>query len=256
MHHDAHQEPAPALHPEAERWLRVAALFGLNFVGYYVIGLSRDPAESYTLRTRLDDAIPFLPLTQYLYFAVYTTMLYPAFVVRDLGLFRQVTRAYLAVILISLVCFTLFPVSAVGLRADPEQLDPGLFWEWGVRANYALDPPYNLFPSLHLSIAVLAGLSGWTARRAFGWCAAPLVAGIAVAICTVKQHYVVDGVAGLVLGGVAWAALVRRCPEAAYPQARRARGWEGPLGFAAFTLAVYLAFYVAYRLGWQPWLAR
>lgn len=248
-------EPAAAsLHPEVERWARVAGLFAVNFTGYYAIGLTRDPSRALSLRTPLDDAIPFLPLTQWLYFAVYTTMLYPAFVVRDPGLFRRVTRAYLVVIAVSLACFWLVPVSAIGLRADLSGLGTDTFWEWGVRVNYTLDPPWNLFPSEHLSIAVLAALSAGTARRAWGLCAAPVVAGIAVAICTVKQHYLLDGVAGLALGAGAWAALVRGCPEAALPESQRARGASGPLAFVLFTLAVYAAFYVAYRLGWQPWV--
>lgn len=242
-----------ALHPEVERWSRVAALFAFNFAGYYLIGLSGDPAGAARLHTRLDDAIPFLPWTEVLYFSVYTAMLYPAFVVRDRLLFRRVTHAYLAVICVSLLCWWVFPVTAIGLRADPTTLDPAVFWEWGVRANYALDPPFNMFPSLHLSIATLAGLCGWTARRAFGLAAAPVVAGIAVSICTVKQHYAVDGLAGLVLGTAAWAALVRRAPEAALPQDERATGWGGPLAWAGFTALVYLAALIAWRLGWRPW---
>lgn len=239
---------------EAERWLRVLGLLLLTGIGYYLIGLSTDLSRARELRTPLDDAIPFVPQSEFLYFAVYTMMLYPAFVVRDLPLFRRVTLAYLVVIVVSLACFALFPVHAVGLRADPARLDPRVFWEWGVRTHYHLDPPTNMFPSLHLSIAVLAGLSGWSARPAFGWSAAPLVAGIAVAICTVKQHFVLDGVAGFLLGAAAWATLVRRCPETALPEAARARTWAGPAAFLAFTLAVYGAMVVAWLLGWQPWV--
>jgi membrane-associated phospholipid phosphatase len=68
---------------------------------------------------------------------------------------------------------------------------------------YALDPPYNLCPSLHVSIAVLAAMS---MSRALGR-RAPLsslaAAVVAVSTCLVKQHFLID-----VFAGAALAALI------------------------------------------------
>jgi hypothetical protein len=230
-------------------------LLAAMILGYEVIGLTRDPGAATELRTPLDDAIPFWPWSVYLYSWAYTSMLYPAFVVRSPGLFGRVAAAYGAVLAVSLACFALYPVTSLHLRPALDALDLATFDGWAVRFTYFVDPAYNLFPSLHLSIATLAMLSAWTARRAFGVFAVPMVASIAISICTMKQHFVVDGVVALPLAFAAWALIVRPFGRglARGQDAEVAYAWGGPLAYLAFHVAFYGVFYVAYRLGFQPW---
>jgi len=244
--------------PAVERGLLVGGLFLYCFFGYYAIGLNTDPdpAAARRLETAFDRALPFVPAMAWFYAWVYTAMLYPLFTVRSPSLFRRVCAAYLVVITASLVGFWAFPVTAEGFRPGPEamaDLDMGVFHNWGLRLNFHLDPPVNLFPSLHLGIAALAALGAWRARRAFGAVAFVLVAGIAAAICLVKQHYAVDGVAGLALAGLAYAAVVRPWSRPEGEDGPAAYGWRGPLGYLAFHASVYGALYVAFALGARPW---
>ncbi|HKH28375.1 MAG TPA: phosphatase PAP2 family protein, partial [Sphingomicrobium sp.] len=75
---------------------------------------------------------------------------------------------------------------------------------------YAVDPQTNLFPSLHVSLGVLAALS--ISKAAPGWAclATGAVAAVAISVCTVKQHVLIDVVGGLALAGAAHVVILRR----------------------------------------------
>lgn len=186
----------------------------------------------------------------YAYAWQYTEILFPVFVVRSDALFRRVAVAYAGAVLVGFVCFALFPVSAVGFRPEAGSITPDSFASWGLRLLYTLDPPYNLFPSLHLALATLAAFAAWTARPAYGALAALACACIGVSILTVKQHFVVDAAAGLALAVAAWALCIR--PYRAPAPRAAAYSWRGPLAYLGFHGLVYLGLYAAYRAGWGP----
>lgn len=243
--------PLPSRASEKAAW--VVALLLLCGGGYYLVGLNTDPERATTLETALDRAVPLVPAFMYVYAGIYTALLYPLFVVRCQRLFRRVAVAYLVVIALELLCFWIFPVSGVALRGDVAQLDMAVLHEWGLRLNYTLDPPYNLFPSLHVSIAVLAALCAWQARPLFGFFGMLGALAIAISVCFVKQHFAVDAVAGAALAVVAWWLLVRPCRYADARPEQVAYSWRGPAGY----LLVYGAFIgglaLAWQAGWAPW---
>lgn len=235
-----------------EKLALVVLLLIVWATGYYAIGFTTDPRAARSLGTAFDAAIPFVPVTVYLYSWVYTAMLYPLFTVRCIHLFRRVAMAYCLVIAASLVAFRLFPVTSLGFRPDPRLLQDHNFHEWGVRLNFFLDPPFNLFPSLHLSIATLVALTAFKARPAYGAMATLMASGIAVAVLTLKQHYLVDGLAGIALGTASYRVLVH--PLRVNPRTDRvAYGWGGPTGYLGFHILVILALYILYRSGVRPW---
>lgn len=235
-----------------ERALWVGLLATFFFAGYFGIGYGVDPARAGSLRTAFDDAVPFVPEAVFAYVSVYAGLLLPLFTVRCPRLFRRVALSYAAVIGIALMCFAAFPVGAASLRPVlPRRPEEG-FALWGVRLLYAIDPPTNLFPSIHLAIPTLAALAAWEARRVYGIFAWVLAAVVAVSICVLKQHYVVDGLAGFALAIAVWAALIR--PQRGSFTIPRAWGWRGPLAYLGLMALGYLVAWLAYRsgLGWDP----
>lgn len=236
-----------------EKCLLVLVLFVLTFAGYFAIGLTASGVTARTLRTPLDDAIPLVPACMWLYVWVYTAMVYPCFVVRCPFLFRRAVLGYAIVVVVSLLTWVVLPVTSIGLRADVASIDTSTFHGWGLKVNYTIDPPFNCFPSLHMSIATLAGLSAWRARALWGWVALPPVLGIGVSILTVKQHWLADGIAGALLGLAAYALAVRPARVDGRPDDELAYGWHGPAIYMAFHCSLYLALFVAYRAGWTPW---
>ncbi len=249
----AAEEPGAIESSPREKMVLLAALFVWTFGGYYAVGLTVDPASARTLHTPLDAAIPFSPVFMYGYEAVYTALLFPLFVVRCQRLFRRVALAYLAVATASTLVWIAFPVSAAALRGDVTTLDLSVFHQWGLRVNYAFDPPVNCFPSLHQAIAVLAALVAWKARPLFGALGLAGAAVVFVSICAVKQHYVLDGVAGTLLAVVVYLALVHGYDRAAGPPERVAYTWRGPALYAVVHASVLLALLVAFSLGLRPW---
>jgi hypothetical protein len=230
-------------------WAVLVVAYGL----FWFVGNRARTLSGHSLRTPLDDAIPFVPWTVYLYSWVYTSMFFPVFVLRDRRLFVRTFVGYMFVLGVSLVIYVAYPVSAVGLRPPNRGLDPTVFHEWGVRLTYFLDAPTNLFPSLHLSVALVATMAVFIGRPAYGWIALPIPCFVAVTILTMKQHYVADGVAALVVSAAAWYIAFRPYLRHPPPRAGRAFGWWSVAAYLAFHGVVYGAAFVAWRAGFLPW---
>jgi hypothetical protein len=236
-----------ALWPRVFAALGVALYFG---VGFNVVAMLTGSSAAHTLQTSFDDAIPLIPWTVYLYSWVFTSAFYPAFVIRSPSLFRRVVMAYMVTLTLAYVCYAIFPVTSTGLRADPTTLNDRVFDGWALRLIYFLDPPYNLCPSLHLAIGVIAALSAGTASRRLGWLAAPIALSIAISICTTKQHFIADGIGGVLVAGVAWWFTLR---GVRVEEKESNFGLRGALLYVVFHCLFYGSFYVAFRLGLRPW---
>lgn len=240
--------PAPGLvgvvRPRLFRVFVVLAYFQLGMHGIGAVSAGR----AHSLATALDQAIPFVPWTVYPYSAAYAFVLLPLFVIRCPRLFARTLRAAVAVLTVSFVVYLAWPVTSLGLRVDPATLDRSVLHGWGLAFTYRVDPPYNLFPSLHLSMAVLSMLAAYEAQAAIGLAASPLVAAIAVSICTTKQHFVVDGVAAIVLSIAAYVLWIRPYRAEAAPASERSTGWAGALLFASVLAAFFGAFAVVHRV--------
>jgi len=215
--------------------------------GYFTVGLRTDPRYARSLMTALDTRVPFIAGSVWVYLGLFPTAFLPLFVVRCPRLFRRTILTYALAIAASLVVFAAFPVTADGLRVDAAVLDRARFAPWAVALLYRIDPPYNLFPSLHLSIALLAAASAWKASRRVGAAAFAGVFPIAASICTVKQHFVFDaaGGAGLALG-LYVLVLYRYEPLAGEAPAF---GRRGLYAYAGVLLLSYAALYAAFLAG-------
>lgn len=110
------------------------------------------------------------------------------------------TKRLVAVVLASGVCFLLFPLQMGLPRPEPAGWTAPLF-----RALYAGDMPYNLAPSLHISLRSIlwvcygAHLRGGLRRTAKMWF---MLIGLSTLL--VWQHHVLDVAAGFLM---AWAIL-------------------------------------------------
>ena len=85
-------------------WERVGLAVGLLIlfgVSYFGPGLSTNPMQARTLATFVDDKIPFIAGSVWIYFGVYPAAVFPLFAVRCPTLLRRTAAAYAAVILIS-----------------------------------------------------------------------------------------------------------------------------------------------------------
>lgn len=212
--------------------------------GYFGVGWNVDPAKARDLGTALDHRIPFIPASVWVYLWLFPASLLPLFLVRCPRLFRRTLLAYGIAIAVSFLAFVVFPVTSDALRVDRATLDVTHVSAWAVALLYRLDPPVNLFPSLHLSIATLAALAARKARRSYGAAAAVGVLLVGVSICTVKQHFVLDGLGGAALAAAVYAFVLRSYVPA--KGSDPAYGWRGPATFLALVLAVYASFFIGF----------
>jgi membrane-associated phospholipid phosphatase len=214
--------------------------------GYFGVGRNVDPSRARQLATSLDGRIPFIARSVWVYLGVFPASLLPLFLVRCPHLFRRAMLSYGIAIAVSLAIFAAMPVTSIGLRRNRSTLDVTHVSPWAVSVLYAVDPPFNLFPSLHLSIALIASLAVGKARRSYGAAAFVGVALVAGSICTVKQHFVLDGLGGAALAAVVHAAVLR--PYRPEPGIDPAYGWQGPAAYAALLAVLYAGLYLGFRL--------
>ncbi|MEW5847676.1 MAG: phosphatase PAP2 family protein [Myxococcota bacterium] len=165
--------------------------------GYLVLNrLMMDAPRPWDLSLPLEHRVPFIPELLATYGLAYLMVAVLALVIHGEKLVRHTVRAFATTCLLQLVCFALFPVR---MTERPELLPDGTFWHDVGTFWFWLDRPTNLFPSAHVSMSVLSALffrdvNPWLGRLAGG-----LAAFVAVSVVLVRQHYVLDTVAGAAL---------------------------------------------------------
>jgi membrane-associated phospholipid phosphatase len=164
---------------------------------YFAAGhVARPPWVS--LRTPLDDAIPFVPAAMWGYALAYVVPVALLWVAVDEAGMKRMTRAALLAYMMAAPFFALMPVRDADPPVDGVTLsERALIW------NRAADVTKNAFPSMHVGLAVLLALIGF--RRSRGWGIALLSGAAIISVSTllVKQHFVADIPAGAL---VAWLA--------------------------------------------------
>jgi membrane-associated phospholipid phosphatase len=154
--------------------------------------------------TWLDRAIPFLPLTLWLYLSDYLLVFAAFLLCGRPGSTARFIYAFFTVVGVATLVHWLWP-TAYPRALYPMPEEASSFMRWTVARFRELDSPASCLPSLHVAAAFLSAFAvvGEGDRRApalLVWAA--LIWGSTL---TAKQHYVVDGVAGLLLAVAVWA---------------------------------------------------
>ena len=214
----------------------------------FIAQLIREHGVAHAPELALDRAIPLWPAWAIVYGCLYLFLiLLPIFVVREPMHLRRTIYAYMTVWLTAYVIFWFYPTYAPRPQGDAVP-GPG-FTAWALRALYDMDPPLNCFPSIHVGHSFVSAITLCRVHRRVG--AASLVAASLVGLSTllVKQHYVLDVVAGAALAGAACAIFLR------IGNRERVAGIDRRLApvFAAAvlgaTLLIAAGFWIAYLLG-------
>ena len=158
------------------------------------------------LRTPLDDlipvvgpfAVPYVSLRPFIYGSALLFLLFRARIYRSAALSMTFT------LLVS-YAFYAFAQSYI---ERPVLTGTDAFSQM-IREVYANDQPYNDFPSLHASLSTIFAIHWWRVDRKIGLAVAIWVALIVVSTVFVKQHYVADMLAGVLLASVASAVSLR-----------------------------------------------
>ncbi len=183
----------------------------LNNIAYNWTGQLYPAGSGFRLDTTLDAMIPFVPETVifyvYLFYPfVIPTMLFFAFI--------EYTRGYalgwslVAINAISVLIYIVFPVSTFWYRqellAHPMVAN---VWADQVYGIFASDTSFNCFPSLHASVSTIcffawfqfAKIKPNKITKTAAIAALVIAAGVILSTLFIKQHYVADEIAGILL---------------------------------------------------------
>lgn len=146
-----------------------------------------------------DELIPLSPRWIWAYLLYYPVcfapLLFPGVLTQDEA-FSRVAAGFFAQFFVAWGCFYFFPTRMARLEV------PGNSWSSrAVRGLYAVDPGYNIFPSLHVANSFyVASLSArfMPVEWAVSFYALALV--ISASTVLVKQHYLADVPSGALLG--------------------------------------------------------
>jgi membrane-associated phospholipid phosphatase len=193
-----------------ERLGLVVLVYGLFLGAYLSANRFINGAEAFDFSTSLDRATHFIPEFVYPIWGLYAMLVLPAFIIKDRELLLAMARAFVVLILGSVLLFILIPVQV----PRPDFLAQSLS-EKLVAAMYTTDRPVCGFPSLHVSTSLLAAMIVYRQSRPLGALFHLMFVLTALGILFVKQHVLMDILGGVAMaGGVYYALVVRRLAPA------------------------------------------
>ena len=181
-------------------------------VSLFYDSLNHGPSVLF-LRTPLDDlipvvgpfAVPYVSLRPFIYLSAVLFLLFRVRIYRS---------AAVSMIVVLLVSYAFYAFAQTYIDR-PVIAGDDLFSRM-IRDVYASDQPYNDFPSLHASLSTIFAIHWLRVDRRLGLLIAIWAALIVVSTVFVKQHYVPDVVAGVLLASItAWWSLRRIAGSAA-----------------------------------------
>ena len=215
---------------------------------YLYIGSLTEGRILHVPELALDRALPLVPAWSLVYGSLFLAALLPVFVVHQQELVRRTINGFLAIWLFSFACFLAYPTVA----SRPEEYVGEGFAAWGLRLIYSADHRYNCFPSLHVAQCFLAALACSRVHRGVGAVACVWAALVGVSTLYTKQHYVLDAIAGAVIGCVAYAVFLRSYACEAVPEIERRLAPVLAL-CAAGVYALFVGiFWLLYMMGVEP----
>jgi membrane-associated phospholipid phosphatase len=149
--------------------------------------------------------IPFLEWTIVPYLSIVVFFALSFFAGREPEAFRRHLKRLGLALLISVVCYLLYPLRMTFER-PPVTGGFGLLFD----ALALFDLPYNRAPSLHISVLVIlwarfsAALAGWASVVLHAWFTL-----IGVSVLTTYQHHFIDVPTGLLVAGLCIASTAR-----------------------------------------------
>jgi membrane-associated phospholipid phosphatase len=211
---------------------------------YFIINAITSGRTVFVPELALDRAVPLEPVWILVYSSMWVFAFLPAFVIREVELRRRAVLAYITVALVSYVGFLLYPT--MGPR-PARVIDEG-FFAWSLRFIYDSDRPYNCFPSLHVAYAFVAALTCYRIHRGLGIAALAYASLIGISTLYIKQHYVIDVVAGALSAYLAYLVFLRPYPRDAVAAADRRRAPLRVLPAIGVFGVLVAVFWVAYNL--------
>jgi hypothetical protein len=168
-------------------------------IGYFVISFAvAHRIRDVSLAMAWEQALPLVPSAIFGYLVVYIAIIC-FFWKATLKMLQDHAPLYFWVVSLHFAIFFLFPLQMDRPTVTPDGTLSMQLTYW----YFLLDPPRNIFPSLHVSFPLIASLIMWKHSARWGQALLGMTAIVAISVVLVKQHYVADVVAaGIVTPGL------------------------------------------------------
>ena len=189
--------PSPTLATPAYKWTLGLALAALQSLVYFGIGHLHLNRSTEILRTRLDDAIPFWPWTAWCYLPFYAGVFILAIGgLKRRALFNRACRAVLIVMALGALGHIFIGAQYPRPVLLPPYADISAAFLASVQH---IDPPGNVFPSLHVAHTTMLSLLLIKDRPRLGLVTLAMATALALSTLTTKQHFIADVISGYLL---------------------------------------------------------
>jgi membrane-associated phospholipid phosphatase len=194
----------PGIASRREKYLLGLACLAITGALYLLPNRFQWTAPARLPLTMLDEAIPFVPGTGWIYAAVYGVLIWAFVGLRDLAQVSRFLYAGLAVQIVAASVFVVYP-TAFPRELFPPPPDTHALNVALVGFFRTLDQPTNCLPSLHVTTTLLC-LAAFDVEGRRHLLPAVAVAAVLLwaSTMTFKQHYALDVLAGLALGWLAY----------------------------------------------------
>jgi hypothetical protein len=185
--------------------LRLLILFfAVWAVDLIVNYLNHDRSAYWIPAISLDAKIPFLAPFIYLYTIYFPLVVAPLFLLPVEKHLRRYVYSSIIVMIVSYFVFLIAPTKVIRVSLDKFHIS-----EFVTFLYHRAVGPYNLLPSLHISMLVLAFLSLYFYKRKIAlWLAVPMLLSCASVLFT-KQHYILDVIAAIPLALIAFMVVTK-----------------------------------------------
>lgn len=163
--------------------------------GYLVINwLSHNHLSPTDVSTAADHAIPFIPVFIFGYILAYVA---PFILFATIKYSEDWYRTMVSFFFATTLAYAFFLIIPVKMEYRPDLSgETGLFVAV-TRLIYSVDRPYNCFPSLHLTYPALGTLVTWRNYKVMRWFFVAITVIVGASVLLIKQHYIIDVVAGI-----------------------------------------------------------
>jgi hypothetical protein len=149
----------------------------------------------------LDSHIPFVPQFFYFYTLYFPLVVLPLFVLPLQPHLKRHVYSNVVVMVVSYAFFLILPTKVLRVKPGNDVLT--FLYHQAVA-------PYNLFPSLHISMLLLALLSVYSWRKNVGVALAIPILLSAASVVLTKQHYILDVFSAIPIAIASFVGVSRR----------------------------------------------
>lgn len=152
-------------------------------------------------------SIPFVPWMIYIYMSLNALFVLAAFVLKDTRAIKGFCLSLVGTLFFAAIIFVLFPGKLGFVRVDHVEGYQEIF-----SSLHAIDKPFNLFPSLHVTYSTLAALAmiDQSKSKLFHIVLKVWIVLIAMSVVLVHQHHLFDILSGLILAILGYQYIYRR----------------------------------------------